>query len=96
MPPLPPLCEHRLFALGTILLLSLSCPLDPLLRDTYARPLLLPPPTALPSNPPADRATLFLDKRADWGGVRPTDMPRVELAISLIIVLLLSTLSIIK
>ena len=82
MPPLLPLCEHYLFALDTVLLLSLSCPLNPPLRDTYAQPLLVPPPpTALLSNPPANRATLFLNKRANRGGVRSPDVPCVELAI---------------
>ena len=81
MPPLPPLYEHRLFALATVILLSLSCPLDPLLYDTFARPLLVPPPSALLSNPPTNRATLFLNKHANRGGVRSLDIPCVELTI---------------
>ena len=82
MPPLPPLSEHRLFALDTILLLSLSSLLDPLLYDAYTWSLLVPPPpTALPSNPPANCAILFLNKRANRGGVRSPDIPYVELAI---------------
>ena len=63
MPPLLLLCEHRLFALVTVLLLSLSCPLNPLLRDALL--LLVPPPLALLSNPPADHTTLFLNKHAN-------------------------------